>query len=192
MKQAFSIGGYKGPSMSHLILTILSIALVGALSVASINYIPFWVQGAAQTEKTVASSLALLEQAYDVATRARDGVPPVVTASPDGGFSEGFLPLLRFMPALPSAYIWSYGVRAEEGEEGTPWAGLNYFCMEPVDPAQVASEAVVRGLERLKGRFSVDQYFVADSCGANENRTMGTTGPATVTFFVAYTPGLSR
>ena len=177
--------------MYQLIYVLLAISLTSVLVIASLNYLPGWQKEAGITEKQVATSLTILEQAYDVATRAQSGTPPAVTTAADGGFVSGILPVTRFTPYAPFGYQWLYGVRAADG---TQWSGLNYFCLAPISGSAGASEGVARGLSRLKPLFSPDQLFISTACGASQNGE-AVSGPAPtmrLTFFVAYTPGITR
>jgi hypothetical protein len=177
--------------MHQLIIVIMSIVLTAAVAVASLNYLPSWQKSAAIAEKNVAESLTLLEQGYDVATRSQNGVQPAVTADPDGGFAAAMLPVLHFTPYAPTGYRWVYGQRAADG---TQWAGLNYFCLTPSADSPGASDGLTRGLTRLKQQFSPDQLFISAACGSSQNwQTVSGAAPTLrLTFFVAYTPGVTR
>jgi hypothetical protein len=177
--------------MFHLIATVLAIALVAALSVTSLNYLPSWQVQAKAVAATSQVSLGALQQAYDIVTRTQNGVPPAVTTAQDGGFNAGFMSALRFTPTMPPGYAWTYGVHVVDGSQ---WSGLNYFCMKPLEGNAGASEGLVRGLARTATTFSADQLFFSDSCGATQDWASPTTYPAALhlTFFVAYTPGISR
>lgn len=177
--------------MFQLIAVVIAIALAAALAVVSINYLPTWQKLAGEVDKQTRITVSSLEQAYDVAMRATDGIAPAVTGASDGGFAEGFLPVLRFLPAHPTGYAWVYGVRPTDG---TPWSNLNYFCLSPITGSNGATEGVLRGLMRAQQNSSDYQFFISAACGDSTNWATPATLPALahVTFFVAYTPGLSR
>lgn len=176
--------------MTQLIITVFSIALVALLSVAAINYIPHWQGPARDVERKVRLALPQLEQAYDVVTRANGGVPPAVLAQADGGFATQFLSTLKFAPVAPAGYTWVYG---QHSDDGSRYANLNYFCLAPT---QGTPEVVGKGLYRGVATFSPEQAFVGATCGATASagqpaQYAGSTSRA-VTFFVAYTPGITR
>jgi hypothetical protein len=176
----------RGKTMMQLILAIVAIALISALAVASINYMPVWTKAADDAEQVTRSSLNRLEQAYDVLTRANNGDVPVVQGGPDGGFSALFLPTLRLAPAAPTNFRWVYGQHAADG---SPKAGMNYFCLH----SNGADEGAWRGIQRARAAFSSDQYFVSSACDSLENSTPSSyPSPAAVTFFVSYVPGITR
>ncbi|VTU41908.1 MULTISPECIES: hypothetical protein [unclassified Variovorax] len=176
--------------MFQLILTVMAIALTSALVMVSINYLPAWRGAARDVEQQVRTALPQLEEAYDAATRAAGGVPPAVLAASDGGFSAQFLPLLRFAPAAPAGYVWTYG---QHGDDGSRYANLNYFCLAPT---RAGLQGVGRGLYRGVSAFSRDQAFVNTSCGATVTQAAPSNWNAAparaVTFYVAYTPGVNR
>lgn len=177
--------------MFQLILVVLSIALVGMFSVATVNYLPGWTKEATDVDSLLRSGLGAVEQVYDVASRAQDGVPPSVTAQPDGGFSAAFLPYLRITPPTPAGYTWSYGLHAVDTSQ---WSGLNYFCLSPAAGTSSAGAGKVRGVLRAKQMFSSDQLFLSSRCGdtVNEGTAAEQGENLHITFFVAYTPGVTR
>lgn len=176
--------------MFQLIITIAAIALTSALLVASINYIPWWYKSAADTEEVTRKSLLLVEQAYDVVTRAANGVPPAVGAGADGGFAANFQPVLKLMPAAPAGFSWRYG-QATVGEGS--WANLHYFCLEFTGDEEGAGEGAWRGMQRVSALYSPQQLVLGNSCGDTAAYIPSSyPAPLAVTLFVAYTPGISR
>lgn len=175
--------------MFQFLIALFAIALTGILLAASVNYIPWWYKTASDVEATTRSSLTRLEQAYDVATRAANGLPPGVTAEPDGGFSSNFLPVLQLMPAAPGATSWRYG---QHLEDGGPFAGLHYFCL--AGTAAGVDEGTWRGVNRARAIFSEEQVFVGAGCGATSSDALpsGFPAPLALTMFVAFTPGISK
>ena len=175
--------------MFQFLIALFASALTGLLLAASINYIPWWFKIATDVETTTRSSLTRLEQAYDVATRAGNGVSPAVTAEPDGGFRSNFLPVLQLMPAAPAATAWQYGQHAQDGG---PFAGLHYFCLAGTSAG--VDEGTWRGVNRARAGFSDEQVFVGASCGATASDALpsGFPAPLALTMFVAFTPGISK
>jgi hypothetical protein len=176
--------------MVQLIITVFAIALTTATILAGINYIPWWHKSAVSVEAITHSSLNQVEQAYDIATRAANGTPPGVSADADGGFSSIFVPVLKFEPAKPARYSWSYGKHAVDG---SAYSGLNYVCLTPTD-ASAGTEGVWKGFRNAKAVFSSSQFFINSTCGVTVNAATPSSYPsnAVVTFYVAYTPGITR
>jgi hypothetical protein len=175
--------------MFSLILIIVSIALVSALVLATVQFVPWWVRSAADTERVLLASMPRLENAYDVAVRAADGVSPVPDAeAPDGGLATHFLPHLRFTPAAPGGFSWVYG---RHPVDASRYSGMSYFCLRP-STGVAMQEGVLRGAQRVRVLYSPDQVFLAPACGATANAS-APQAPATLalTMFVAYTPGVT-
>lgn len=177
--------------MFQLIITIAAIALTSALLAVSINYIPGWYKSAADTEAVARKSLLLVEQAYDVATRAANGAPPSTTGAADGGFTSNFQPVLKLLPAAPPGFEWRYG---QATGASAPWSGLHYFCLEFTKNAEGAGEGAWRGMQRVAALYSNQQLVLSSVCGGTEASATPTAYPAplAVTLFVAYTPGIAR
>lgn len=168
--------------MVHLFLAILAIALVSALTVASINYLPWWQQPAAAMTKVLDLSLAQVEAAYQVVARAGDGTGATPRAGGDGGFKEYFLPVLQFTPAAPATFQWSYG------REGN----LDYFCLS--SPQGKSDQALATATWRVLSTRSPDQMKVNTQCGAKTTYTQSAAadGPLAITYWVAYSPDIPR
>ena len=176
--------------MFQLIITLVAIALTAAMGAVTVNYLPSWSGASVSVERQVRTSLPLLENAYDVATRTADGTAPSVLAQPDGGFSANFLPLIKFAPPAPGGYSWRYG---QHPDDGSHYANLHYFCLAPEGRL---SEGVTRGLYRGIAEFSRDQAFVHTTCGVPATLPMPTgdwaSSPRVITFYVAYVPGIEK
>lgn len=169
--------------MVQLIITVFAILLTALLVLVSLNYLPTWFRAADAAESTTVASLRILEQAYDIATRANNGVSPAVLAGEaDGGFRTNFEPVLKLLPAAVHSFDWKYGEAN----------GLNYFCMESTGPS--VNEGAAKGLLRAKTIFSSEQVFVNTDCGALTNLDPMPPTPAklAVTMYVAFVPGISR
>src|SRR5690606_6424911 len=116
LKRGARLGiNFRVRAMHSLIITIIAIALTAALIAVTIDYLPVCNNAAAQVERQVKDAFPLLENAYDVATRAADGVAPPAQAGGDGGFVENFIPLIKFAPATPAGYTWVYGQHPDDG-----------------------------------------------------------------------------
>lgn len=175
--------------MFQLISSVMAIALMSALVLVSINYLPAWQARARDTEQQMRRVLPQLEQAYDALTRSADGIAPATMADSDGGFTAQFMSTLQFVPAAPAGYKWTYGQRAADSSR---YANMNYFCLAPTKPT---AESTGRGLYLAAGAYSRDQIVISTACGADawsaQPKEWGTVKTA-VTFYVAYTPGISR
>lgn len=177
--------------MLQLIITIIAIALTSALLAASVNYIPWWYKQSTDVDAVLRAGLPVAEQAYDVVTRANNGVPPAVTADADGGWSANFQPVLKLLPPAPTGFVWKYG----KNQAGVaPWNGLNYFCLDYTREDLGAGEGVWRGVRKAQSVFSQNQMIVSDQCGDTTNSAPPTSYPkkVAITFYVAYTPGISK
>jgi hypothetical protein len=178
--------------MIQLVIVIITIALTAALALASINYLPWWHKSAGDAEQVVRSSLVQLEQAYDATVRAANGTAPAVTGDADGGLMAQFGAVLKFQPAAPAGFTWTYGQHANDG---TRYAGLNYFCLRPVVQAadQGAGEGVYKGLQRARSIYSPDQVVISAACDATADSGLPTAYPTPVyvTMFVRYTSGVT-
>lgn len=176
--------------MFQLIATIMAIALTSALVLVSINYLPFGQEQIRQTDHMVRRMLPQLETAYDIAMRATDGVAPVVTGGPDGGLAANFKGILAWTPVAPEGFQWTYGKRPDDGGLNS---GREYFCLNPISTTK---ETVGRGLYLGSTAYSREQLVISTSCGATAWGTKPSSWTAStrvaLTFYVAYTPGLSR
>lgn len=177
--------------MVQLIIVVLAIALLGLLLTATVNYIPWWYKTAADIEEVIRKSLSIVEQGYDVATRATDGTPPAVTTAADGGFAAGFTPVLKVLPAAPPGFTWVYGQRTTNDVPNL--TGLNWFCLRHTATGG-GNEGAWRGSLRAAAVFSNSQYFINSECGAASSLSAPTSYPAplAITFYVAYVPGINK
>lgn len=177
--------------MHQLIITIVAIALTAALLAAGVNYVPWWYKSANDTEEVIRKSLPVLEQAYDVTVRQADGVAPAVQGTADGGLWAGFGPALGLTPAAPPGFTWRYGLKSEGL---APWSGLNYFCLEYTGRPEGAPVGPWQGARRATAVFSAQQLILGNSCGQTMSAPNPPSYPAplALTFYVAYTPGVTR
>lgn len=175
--------------MSHLIITVLTIALMAAAATVTVNYLPTWPAAASTAERQLREALPRIEQAYDVLTRAAEGVPPDTDMGADGGFSRVFQPVLQFMPAAPRGYSWRYG---QHVDDGSMYSNMHFVCLAANGGT---TEGPGRGLYRAVATFSPDQAVINTGCGATSSVAPPAkwgTEPRSVTFYLAYTPGITR
>ena len=172
--------------MIQLIITIVAIALTAVVLAASVSYIPWWYKTASDTQEVVHRSLLTMEQAYNVAARANNGTPPpVLPTQADGGFVTQFQPVIQLLPPTPPNFRWRYGLNSA--------LNLNWFCLENLEPGG-ANEGAWRGVNRARSIFSPQQFVVSGSCGSSVSDPAPSSYPAplTITYYVAYVPGISR
>ena len=174
--------------MFQLILVVLAIALTSAILLASVKYLPWWTKSAALVDESVRTSLIRLEQAYDIATRGANGVPPAVEATPDGGFDAIFRPIMQLLPGSPGETSWVYGLNETAGL----YSGKNYFCLKTTGTG--GDEALWRGINRARATFSAEQAFLNADCGAGASVPLPSSYPTplALTFYVAYVPGINK
>ena len=177
--------------MFQLILAVISIALISALVLVTVNYTPGWLRSAQVVEEQLRKNLPLLESTFDVVVRAADGVTPAVAgAEADGGLSSNFSTAMVFSPTAPSGFRWVYGTHAVDSSR---YSGMAYFCLKP-DSGPQLTQGVWAGAGRIRSAYPPDQLFLGATCGEASNIATPSTFPAdgVLTLFVAYTPGISR
>jgi hypothetical protein len=182
----------------HLMLTVLSIALMATVALATVSYAPTWAPAAQQSFHQVQTGFEALERAFSLRLSENEGVAPAVDPSrDDGGLAPAFIAYLNFAPRPPLGYGWRYGFTSEtqliaDGYAGNSTGGLHWFCLYPTGGG--ASEGVYRGVRRAQQRFGVNQFYVhvsgVPSCGRAVDSGAPSTFPATlsVTLFVRHVP----
>jgi len=167
--------------MSSLILLAITIATLAALSVAAINYTPWWIQNAQVSYDLAEKGFARLERAYELATASSpDETPPVPSNEADGGMRSLLATHYGFLPKAPKSMAWVYG-----HQSSGHYAGLDYFC---VRGAQV-DEGTYRGLARLAKTLGATQAVMTIGCaGATASTPSGFPAPAAMTYYVQYVP----
>jgi hypothetical protein len=175
--------------MTSLILTVISIVLLGAISVVTINYLPSWSRDKADTTAVVRESVERLERGFQLHAQAHGGVAAPVQPSVDGGIASNFTPsFLPFVPAAIAGYRWVYGTT--DASAAPPYQNTAYFCMTPVSFGAVTGEGKVRGALGALQFMSDEQAFVAPGCGATATASYSSFPAAmSFTYFVRHVPG---
>jgi hypothetical protein len=175
--------------MTSLILTVISIVLLAAISVVTINYLPSWSRDKADTTAIVRESTERLERGFRLHAQAHGDVPASAQATLDGGLASNFTPsYLPFVPTAAKGFRWVYGVTDSSG----PLAYRNtaYFCMTPTTYGALTGEGKIRGALGALQYMSDEQAFVGPACGATATAAY-TSFPAAMsfTYFVKHVPG---
>lgn len=132
--------------MMNLILVVMSIALMGAMSIVSINYINSDARVAASLEPQLKNGFNSLEVGFNN-YRLNTGAQP--------NLMTDITPSYAFIPPAPApATTWTFG------SGGTGGNG-RYFCLS----GQMSS-AMIRAAQNLTNVFSPQAYFINSSCGA--------------------------
>lgn len=175
--------------MTSLILTIISIVLLAAISVVSINYLPSWSRDKADTTAVVRESVERLERGFHLYAQAHGDVPAAVQPVTDGGLASNFTPsYLPFVSVAIKGYRWVYG--ATDASAPAPYQNTAYFCMTPTTYGALAVEGKVRGALSALQYLSEEQAFVAPACGATSSAEYSSFPAAmSFTYFVKHIPG---
>lgn len=169
--------------MINLIITLMSIALTGAIVVASVNYLPAWTGSAEEQAALVRAGFDRFETAHYLASKST-GIEPLPTADADGGLAALFQPYYSFLPKAPAGYAWKYGRNTVNG--------LNWFCLYS---ATTAGAGAWSALRTATNYYSSERYFVhaggEAQCGATSNMAQPEAFPVqfSATFYVRYVPG---
>lgn len=175
--------------MSSLILTVISIVLLSAVVVISINYLPGWTREQAEVTPVVREGARELERAFQLYAKAHSDAPAaVIGGDVDGGLAANFQSFLGFVPSAIPGYRWVYGNAGAGAPAG--YENTYYFCLAPASVGQLASEGKVRGAQRALQYLSDEQAFVSTACGATGNTSYsGYPAAMAFTYFVRYVPG---
>lgn len=174
--------------MTSLILTVISIVLLAALSVATINYLPSWSRDKTETTEVVRTAVVRLDRAFHLYAQAHGGTPAPVIAGEDGGLASNFLPYLPFVPPAVRGHRWVYGMTDASAPAG--YQNTAYFCMTPTTYGASTGEGRLRGVLAAQQFMSEQQAFVAPACGATANAAYSTfPAPMSFTYFVRHVPG---
>ena len=174
--------------MVSLIVILLSIGLLTAYLLATMNYLPGWQKSADSSQALAQDGLYKFEKAYLAVTKANGGLALPVYAQTDGGIANNFTAILGFLPKAPGDYMYVYG---QHSNDGTRYAGMNYVCLAPMQGAS-RDEGAVRGLNRLRQAFPADQLIFSNGCGASSSMipSQGTPQSLYVTYYMVYSPEL--
>lgn len=175
--------------MTSLILTVISIVLLGAISVVTINYLPSWSRDKADTTAVIRESVERLERGFRLQAQANGDVPAAAQPSADGGLAANFTPsYLPFVPAALTGYRWVYGVTDLSAAPG--YQNTAFFCLTPTTHGALAVEGKVRGALGALQYLSAEQAFVGAACGATSTASYSTFPAAmSFTYFVKHVPG---
>lgn len=179
--------------MISLITTILAIALLAAMLLITVNYLPGWQTTSKQTSALTLNAITDLRGAFasawtaDNANSYKTGVytDPPVTGSGDGGLSADFSSYM-YPPTAPPGYTWSYGHSGVNN--------LSYFCMYPTGAG--ANFGVFNGILAALRSFGAGSGQItlasggAAACGSTVSSAMPTAYPANyaLTMFVRCAP----
>lgn len=131
--------------MINLIFTLMSIALMGWVMIASVSYVNPAQAQVRERASRVEAALGGLKAGFDEYQAA--------TGLPASSLAE-ITPAYTFLPAAPSGMSWSYGGVGNG----------RFFCL-----SGVAKPYDYEGLKRLSGVLSPQAYFINGSCGATTN-----------------------
>lgn len=175
--------------MSQLVITVIAILLSAAATMVSVNYLPFWSESQSESQAQAKLAMAKLESAYNLTVQANNGTAPAPTNASDGGLMANFGGYLKFPPAAPPGYSWSYG---QQAADGSAYSGMDYFCLAPQSGAKGLNLGQYRGILNASKIYSSAQAVVSTAgCGA-ETAALPSSFPANfyLTFYVTYTPGV--
>lgn len=162
--------------MVQLILTVISIALVGSMALVSMNYIPASLGIERQVESRIKSGLGDLQsgwKAYQDDHRTHQWVCDTYTGPEGGtyddcwrevddpgtldpaGWENELTPAYAYLPHTPGDTAWSYG-----GGTANGW----WFCL-----SGTVNEMTYDGLERAARHFPGQAVYFGDSCGATSD-----------------------
>ncbi|MHB1666044.1 hypothetical protein [Thiomonas sp.] len=157
--------------MTSLVLTIMSIALLAAMALATVSYLPADTDSISTAQSQVSAGFISLQNGYNAYVAATGSVP--TTAN----WSSVLTPQYVFLPAAPLNTSWAYTA-------GAPYSGSatgNYFCL-----SGTMNQAQYTGMINAARQFSPQAFFYGSACGATSDAATPTTWPATVavTFWV--------
>lgn len=173
--------------MVQLIIVILAIALTSVLTVATVSYLPAGPTASPAQVRTLTNTGINLQQAFYYATKANSGTPPATTTAADGGLMADFGSLLTFPPIPLPGFTWIYG---QHPNDGSAYANMYYFCMEPTASAN-GNRFAVNSTQQAGAAFSASQYIMANSCGAIANAAAPTPAQLFLTLYVTYNANIA-
>jgi len=155
----------------NLLLTLMTIGLLSAALVISVQYIPAQQDITQNALALIRTGLTGLQTGYNNYTAATGSAP---TSS---NWTSVLTPQYVFLPAAPSGLSWSYASGAAYGS-----VTGNYFCL-----SGTWNKAEYQAAVDAAHWFSSQAYFLNSSCGATSNASAPTSWPASaaITFWVA-------
>ncbi|WP_075881805.1 hypothetical protein [Vreelandella massiliensis] len=164
--------------MFHLILTVMSIALMAMVATASVTYLNPSAVRVAEWQERLETTFLHLDEGYKAYRRAGTTMVRQNDYNADGDLI-GFWYNEVFSPTAPIEHF----VKPPYMPTGTSWDfstqdGGTYFCMHgdfSTEPAKAASNLI-----DLFG----SSYVVNDSCGAKSSSEPSSTSSMAVTFWV--------
>lgn len=151
--------------MSNLILTVLSIALMGVMLLMSVNYISPIAQVSAKLEPQLVNDLHSLESGYNAY---------VLNVGSNPAQLSDITPHYAFLPAAPVGTSWSFGTG---GTNGTG----QYFCL-----SGTFNPALMRASKVIANSLSPQAYFISSNCGVTTNAIPAGNAPqAAITYWVS-------
>ncbi len=157
--------------MIGLLLTLMSIFLLSAMVMVTINYVPANQGSILLAQNLIQTGLTGLQTGYNNYVAATGSVPTT------SNWANVLTPQYVFLPAAPLNMSWSYTSGATYGSTTG-----NYFCLSG-NMTQAQYQAAVNDM----GDFSSQAYFLNTACGSTANGTTPTSWPASaaLTFWVA-------
>lgn len=171
--------------MFSLIMVVISIALLAAMLLVTVNYLPAWKGTSDSTSATVLTALKTVRAEFAARWTADNGNgsvqsgnyqdAPVINNGVDGGLAANFSGY-GFLPGAPAGYAWGYGhlsaaaLSANGYPYGIPANGLSYFCMYPTGAG--VNQGVLNGIRAAIRNFggNANQIFLtqgtASACGS--------------------------
>lgn len=179
--------------MHSLILTVLSIALLGSVTFATLQYLPADLEIAQDIEQEVKEGFSSLEASWEGYRRANQTFKwncETTTGSTGETFEDcnrvvdnpGYLPSASweaslftqygFKPATPNNGTWSYSNNG---------AGDIYFCL-----SGSFTGPTIKGLNRVNDDLPPNQFIINSSCGIKSDANIADdhSGPVAVTFWI--------
>lgn len=177
----YTFDNFRVYPMISLTLVFITILVLAALSVAALNYTPWWAPRAQLAHEVAADGLMRLDRAYTLAaSQSSSETGPAPTSDPDGGLRATLQPYYGFLPAAPRGMQWAYGLQSQAG----PFQGMHYFCLY----GAAVGEGEVLGVQRLSDTLGTMQAQLGSSCGTAGPAPNAYPAALALTYYVAYVP----
>lgn len=157
--------------MINLLLTLMSIGLLAATLLISLNYLP-------AQQNITQNALSLIRTGFTgLQTGYNDYTAATGSTATTSDWTSVLTPQYVFLPATPSGLAWSYASGATYGSTTG-----NYFCL-----GGTWNQAEYQAALDAAHWFSSQAYFTNTGCGATSNGATPSSWPASaaVTFWVA-------